>query len=366
VKALKLIAPLGALALLALPALAPGAGGGDRARQANAFFTTPCEFSHRSPDDPIVFPGRPGASHAHDFFGNRSTNARSTRRSLARRGTTCRNPADRAAYWAPSLLAGGSEVRPERVQIYYRAAAKDPRSVRAHPRGLRVVAGSARARSPQERRVTVWHCGPDANQSAGSEVPTCPPGRQLRLRVRFPDCWNGRNLDSADHQSHMAYARMGRCPRSHPVAVPLISLNVRYPIAGGPGLALSSGGIHSAHADFFNAWTPRSLARLVRRCIHAPGMGHRAPCTPRRIRVRVNRRKLRAGKSVRLRVAVTVREQGRTRPVRRALVRVAARRVRTDRRGRASLVVRFARRGPKVLRTEAHDLLPRRVVLRVR
>ena len=360
----KLIAALAALALLALPALAPGAGGGERARQPEACFATPCRFSHRAPDDPIVIPGRPGASHAHDFFGNRSTNARSTRRSLARAGTSCTNPADRAAYWAPSLLAGGGEVRPERAQIYYRAAGKDPLSVRPHPPGLRIVAGSARARSPQGRRVTVWHCGPDANQSVGSELPTCPPGRRLRLRVRFPDCWNGRDLDSADHHSHMAYARRGRCPRSHPVAVPLIAMNVRYPLAGGPGLALSSGGTYSAHADFLNAWTPGSLARMVRRCIHTPGMGHRAPCTPRRIRVRVNRRTLRAGKRVRLRA--TVSQQGRRQPVRRALVRVGGRRARTDRRGRASVVVRFDRPGRRVLRVQARDLLSRAVVLRVR
>ena len=123
---------------------------------------------------------------------------------------------------------------------------------------------------------------------------------------------------------------------------------------------------YSGHADFLNAWTPGSLARLVRRCIHTPGMGRRAPCTPHRLRVRVNRRQLGVGKRVRLRVSATFREQGHRRPVRRALVRVAGRRVRTDRRGRASVVVRFARRGRRVLRADARDLLPRRVVLRVR
>ena len=34
-------------------------------------------------------------------------------------------------------------------------------------------------------------------------------------RVTFPGCWNGRDLDSADHKRHLAYATSGRCPRSH-------------------------------------------------------------------------------------------------------------------------------------------------------
>ena len=33
-------------------------------------FVLRCKYSHTLMDDPIVFPGRPGASHMHDFFGN--------------------------------------------------------------------------------------------------------------------------------------------------------------------------------------------------------------------------------------------------------------------------------------------------------
>ena len=33
-------------------------------------FLADCPFSHRLPDDPIVSPNLPGASHMHDFFGN--------------------------------------------------------------------------------------------------------------------------------------------------------------------------------------------------------------------------------------------------------------------------------------------------------
>src|SRR5262245_35670801 len=41
-----------------------------------------CNVSHLLPDDPIVYPGRPGASHLHVFFGNTMANAYSTYETL--------------------------------------------------------------------------------------------------------------------------------------------------------------------------------------------------------------------------------------------------------------------------------------------
>lgn len=119
----------------------------------------------------------------------------------------------------------------------------------------------------------------------------------LRLHVTFPSCWDGRRVDSADHQSHMAYAMRGRCPSTHPVAVPAISLIFRYPIAGGAGVSLTSGGQYSAHADFFNAWRQPALASLVDGCLNtaalragnldqAAGDAGRAPSPPRRLNSR--------------------------------------------------------------------------------
>ena len=43
-----------------------------------ASFISHCAFSHSLPDDPIVHPGVPGASHQHDFFANTTTSATST------------------------------------------------------------------------------------------------------------------------------------------------------------------------------------------------------------------------------------------------------------------------------------------------
>jgi hypothetical protein len=232
-------------------------------------FVSNCRFSHRRPDDPIVHARHPGASHDHTFVGNTTTNAFSTRASLLKGSSTCRRPGDTAAYWMPTLLLDGQPVEPLGATIYYRRRTLDP--VRAFPPGLKVVAGQATATSPQDLRVTFWNCGAASGIPRSSSVPSCPAGRMtdLRLHVSFPSCWDGRRLDSADHQRHMAYALRGQCPSTHPVAVPAIALIFRYPIAGGAGVSLASGGQYSAHADFFNAWRQPALGSLVESCLNA-------------------------------------------------------------------------------------------------
>jgi hypothetical protein len=257
----------------------------------NNFFSN-CPFSHTSPDDPIVYPGQPGVSHAHTFFGNRSTDAFSTTGSLLRAGTTCKPRADKAAYWVPTLYRNGREVRPSKAQLYYVVRGYD--RMRAFPPGLRVVAGNAHAVHLQSTDVTYWACGGQAARTRplrrmpdrcgvieGHGLMRGRDGRVrpvrwktksfLELHVNFPDCWDGKSLDSSDHQSHMAYSRQYRCPASHPVKVPLIRLMIRYPIDRGAGVVLASGGPQTAHADFFNAWNQRALERLVASCFHERG-----------------------------------------------------------------------------------------------
>jgi hypothetical protein len=232
-------------------------------------FVSSCRFSHRLMDDPIVYPKSPGASHDHTFVGNRTTNAFSTRGTLVAGSSTCRRAGETAAYWMPTLLLNGQPVEPRGATIYYRRRTLD--AVRPFPPGLKMIAGDAHTFEAQDLRVTFWNCGAVSAMARSSTVPTCPDGRAtgLRLHVNFPSCWDGKRLDSANHQSHMAYALRGRCPSTHPVAVPAISLIFRYPIAGGPGVSLSSGGQFSAHADFFNGWRQPALAALVDGCLNA-------------------------------------------------------------------------------------------------
>ncbi len=258
-----LACPAGALA-----AFPPPAGGPSVQTASQVNFVSVCSFSHRAMDDPIVFPGQPGASHDHSFFGNTTTDADSTLSSLRAGSTTCHRAGDLAAYWAPTLYADGEPVEPRGATIYYRRGTLVP--VEPFPAGLRMIAGSAMADEPQGRSVTSWSCGVDSGIRLAAEPPACPDADRfgLRLHVRFPSCWDGTSLDSADHRSHMAYATRGRCPDSHPVPVPQLALIVRYPSAGGDGLELASGGVYSGHADFFNAWNDATLGRFVDRCLN--------------------------------------------------------------------------------------------------
>jgi hypothetical protein len=239
---------------------------------ADASFAFDCLFSHSLSDDPIVYPGQSGASHSHDFFANTSTNAHSTLNSLRAAGTTCtKAPQDKAAYWVPSLYVGGTKVNPQRVKAYYVLGGKAVGSIKTFPDGLRIISGDPKATAPQRTLTTTWACsdGRPKEFNRSSEVPNCPEGAHLVMTVRFPDCWDGVNVDSADHRSHMAQNRSdGTCPSSHPVPVPELVLVVHYPIKGGRGVTLSSGGTYSAHADFFNAWDPVTLAALVERCLN--------------------------------------------------------------------------------------------------
>jgi Domain of unknown function (DUF1996) len=232
-------------------------------------FVSNCGFSHRAPDDPIVHAGMPGMSHDHSFVGNNTTNAFSTRATLLRGTSTCRRAGDTAAYWMPTLSVNGQPVLPTGATIYYRRKSVD--AIRPFPAGLKMIAGSALATAPQGEKITFWNCGQAAGIPPSSTVPTCPDTRMsaLRLHVNFPSCWDGKNLDSADHQSHMAYPAKAHCPASHPVVVPAITLIYRYPTTGGSGVTLASGGQYSAHADFFNAWKQPQLKRLVNDCLVA-------------------------------------------------------------------------------------------------
>jgi hypothetical protein len=172
-------------------------------------FIESCRFSHRAPNDPSVYPGKPGASHDHTFVGARTTNAHSTYASLRSGRTSCRNTADTAAYWIPTLYQGTTPIFPTAATIYYRRLTFA--KVRPFPSNLRMIAGDQKATTPQEFRIVFWNCGGGDAGSPTSTVPTCAnvPGAALRLHVRFPSCWDGRQLDSRDHKSHMAYAVRG-------------------------------------------------------------------------------------------------------------------------------------------------------------
>ncbi len=237
------------------PALAAPRGG---------VFHTSCTFSHMAKDDPIVSPGEPGVSHLHTFFGNESTDAGSTYRSMRRGATTCDFSADTAGYWTPALMdPQGDVVKPQRLAAYYFASSK----VAAPPANLRMIAGG----DTSELRVAGYTCG--EGMPTSSEPLDCGSA-WLKGVVVFPSCWNGEDLDSRNHRRHMAYPTGTGCPRGYPVRVPKLILHITYGIHDGTGYTLVSDEMMgmtdgmSLHADFWNTWNQRGLERTVARCLN--------------------------------------------------------------------------------------------------
>ena len=236
-------------------------------------FNATCAYSHSRPDDPIIFPGLPGASHMHTFLGNNSTNAYSTTRTLlANAGTTCRPAPDLSAYWIPTLYENDRAIEPKDVVVYYGSRLTDPSVTVPFPQGFRMIAGDARLQAPTPAgSVNAFYCagpGGEIGRSADGNWPVCASTAVLMFHLVFQDCWDGRNLDSPTHKAHVAYSYDGTCRGDYPVAIPNLSFLIAYPTSGSPnGFRLASGMASSMHGDAFMAWDNRALGERVKNCV---------------------------------------------------------------------------------------------------
>jgi hypothetical protein len=228
-------------------------------------FVSQCRFSHRKADDPIVLPSQPNMSHDHSFFGNFKTDAYSTPQSLVGQRTTCNRTADTAAYWAPTLIVDNKPALTLDLAAYYRRSTYAP--LKPFPANFVMIGGNSNATDPQSTSVTFWNCSL-AGTNPTSTIPNCGD-QSLRLHVIFPECWDGKGLDSPNHKAHMAYAENGVCPADHPVALPQLVLVIRYGVNGSGNVVAASGGQYSGHADFVNAWDETELTSLVDYCLNA-------------------------------------------------------------------------------------------------
>ena len=252
-------------------------------------FRVNCYLSHMNFDDPLVFPGQVRATHLHAFFGHTGIDAFSNNTSINTTGTTtCTGGTEnRSAYWAPAMIdtatgrpvnqSAGSELdRVNALQVYYKTGYRGVASntVRNFPAGLRMVAGDARATSAANSYTTTYYChssGPAASQTS---FPNCSPGDELVMSVLFPQCWDGVNLDAADHKSHMAYGTWGvGCPSTHPVPLPEITQNYRFrvPAGGMSTWRLASDTYdgpagYSGHADWWNGWNASTFQQVIDNC----------------------------------------------------------------------------------------------------
>lgn len=282
-------------------------------------FRFTCLSGQLAKDDPIVYPGQPGKSHLHQFFGNTLTNANTTYQSLRTSGgSTCTGGQDptsqRSAYWMPAMLDGaGNAVKPNRMLTYYKQLPNshpdcgDPADGKhigfciPMPNGLRFINGFNMATGkggPADLTSSdQWQMGYDCwvpnGDSVTPSLPTiaavvatgkCTTGSWLRVRVDFPACWDGKNLDSPDHRSHMspptgALTAGGRaCPSSHPYNIPTVTMQAYYTVdanftGGGWHLAsdeMTPGTVAGStlHADYWEAWSPVVKAMWQNGCIN--------------------------------------------------------------------------------------------------
>lgn len=265
---------------LALAVVVLGAAGASAFFVDDAGWINLCSYSHSAKDDPIGLPGQAGASHLHDFFGNTTTGANSTVASMRAGGTTCPLKKDTAGYWVPALYKNGTRVLPTgsgaRTTIYYRnnLTGVDPATLHTIPVGLKMVAGNSHATSvgqnPELGSELYWGCSNNSPDVKATAPIQCSTGIES-LHVGFPNCWDGVHLDSADHQSHMAYpvssSRGYVCPAGHPVPIPRVIMRFEYPVGTTLGqITLASGPTYTVHGDFWNTWRQRALNTLVDRC----------------------------------------------------------------------------------------------------
>jgi hypothetical protein len=253
-----------------------------------------CQFSHLAYADPIVDPGNTRFPHLHMFWGNTGADAHSTYTSLRTTGNgTCDGgPLNRSAYWMPAIFDGADQVVvPSNFELYYKAenapldSNKVPQ-VRQYPNGLRMIAGARldglavdpSASPANGANITWgWKCGTDGKGSA--TIPECAVGQRLTAWVRFPYCWDGKDLDSADHRSHLRYGTnntWGRCPSTHPIHLPELTEFAHFNSvpAGTSTWYTSSDRMHhvrpngsTLHADWFGAWDNPVQDRWLKACL---------------------------------------------------------------------------------------------------
>lgn len=103
----------------------------------------------------------------------------------------------------------------------------------------------------------------------------------LRMEIAFPSCWNGKDLDSKNHRSHVAYpdlVNMGDCPADFPVRLPTIFYETIWEtdvFRNSPGeFVISNGDVQGFgyHADFINGWESGVLEDAIEQCTNDSGM----------------------------------------------------------------------------------------------
>ncbi|MGP3771793.1 DUF1996 domain-containing protein [Streptomyces sp. SDT5-1] len=215
-------------------------------------FTTRCGVNDNkkfNTDNIIVAPGvANGAHHLHDYVGNQDNDAFSSNDDLANADTSCRNQKDRSTYYWPVLRVqdgsqdfdadkdgGGKEgnvgkiLQAEKAQIKF---VGNPRGkVVAMPRFLRIITGDAKAFTNGTANANAhWSCTGFEDRQLTDKYPLCPDGSKVVRSFAFQSCWDGQNIDSANHRTHVAFADgNGNCPANFK-AIPQLTMRLVYDV----------------------------------------------------------------------------------------------------------------------------------------
>ncbi len=275
-----------------------------------------------SQNDTVVNPNCKNCTHPHWNWGNKEviTNARKDLTQLLQNcvSTNRGGAVNCSAYWAPAMvdISDGSVQPYSELTAYYKIAPalldwleSNGKKVVVPPLGLRFVSGQASnstvystgaaLNGPMPRMVfgcTEANGTNSATQQA--TIPPCGQGGTVNIFIKSPHCWDGANLDSADHFSHMAMPLPGpnlQCPASHPIVVSSPeSYGWKVPVTKPSGTLnwmLSSdnyikngynGGL-SGHIDWVNAWGPEEHLAFTEHCINQRRDSSNALCDGRRL-----------------------------------------------------------------------------------
>jgi hypothetical protein len=262
--------------------------------------------------DPIVFPGAV-ASHAHKIVGGNGFGFNMTYDQA--RGSQCSScpiKQDLSNYWTPKLYFQNADGTFQSVPtvgdnaqdlnggqtVYYlqRGAGAASKTLKAFPPGFRMLAGDTTKRSFSNdfagQAVSFACLGAGKDETNSLPNYNCPGG--LRAQIFFPSCWDGVNLDSVDHKSHMSYPATGAynngasCPTTHPVELISLFFEVLYDTNSFASLwgsskqpfVFSNGDAsgYGFHGDFVNGWDVPTLQSIVDNCADVNNQGTLESC----------------------------------------------------------------------------------------